>query len=246
MRAGATGEDNGLSSSDAFWRGARDALWLPAWVVGCSLLGVGSLARDAGFPAGAAVISTLFIWAAPAQAIFFASVAAGTTLPAIGLAICLSSIRFLPMTLAILPVMRRPGHSTVTLLAAAHLVAVTTWIEGLRRMPAMPLPRRLPYFFGFALACIGVSATTTYIGYFLVGALPIPLAAGLLFLTPVFFSVSLVAGARGLGDWAAILLGFGLAPASNLVFGKDFDLLATGLIGGTGAYFAGRWRRAAQ
>jgi predicted branched-subunit amino acid permease len=246
MSVNAAGEDNGPSGSGAVWHGARDALSLPAWVVGCSLLGVGSLARDAGFPAGAAVLSTLFIWAAPAQAILFASVAAGTTLPAIGLAVCLSSIRFLPMTLWILPVMRRPGHGTVTLLAAAHLVAVTTWIEGLRRMPAMPLPRRLPYFFGFSLACIGLSAATTYIGYFLVGALPIPLAAGLLFLTPVFFSVSLVAGARGVGDWSAILLGFGLAPASNHVLGKDFDLLAAGLIGGTGAYFAGRWRRAAQ
>jgi predicted branched-subunit amino acid permease len=223
-------------------RGVRDALFLPAWVVGCSLLGIGSLARDAGFPAGAAVISTLFIWAAPAQAIFFASMAAGTSLPAIGLAICLSSIRFLPMTLAILPLMRGPGQGVGTQVAAAHLVAVTTWVEGLRRLPALPVPDRLPYFFGFALACIGVSAAATYIGYFLVGALPLPLAAGLLFLTPVFFSVSLVAGARGLGDWAAILLGFTLAPACNVLLGKDLDLLATGLVGGTMAYVAPKLR----
>jgi predicted branched-subunit amino acid permease len=227
----------------ALWRGARDALSLPAWIVGCSLLGIGSLARDAGFPAGAAVISTLFIWAAPAQAIFFASVAAGATLPAIALAICLSSIRFLPMTLAILPLMRRPGQHLVTQIAAAHLVAVTTWVEGLRRMPKMPLPDRLPYFFGFALACIAVSAATTYVGFFLVGALPVPLAAALLFLTPVFFSVSLAAGARGIGDWAAILLGAVLAPACHAALGKDFDLLATGLIGGSAAYVIGRGRR---
>jgi predicted branched-subunit amino acid permease len=242
----ASSEGHGLSVSDAAWRGVRDALSLPAWIVGCSLLGVGSLARDAGFPAGAAVFSTIFIWAAPAQAIFFASVAAGAALPAIGLAICLSSIRFLPMTLAILPLMRRPGHGFLTLIAASHLVAVTTWVEGLRRMPAMPLPRRLPFFFGFSLTCIGISATTTFIGYFLVGALPIPLAAGLIFLTPVFFSVSLVAGARGVGDWTAIVLGFALAPASNVILGKDFDLLAAGLIGGTAAYFAGRRRHAVQ
>ena len=243
MTSDAIGEEE-RSYGRTWWRGARDALALPAWVVGCSLLGIGSLARDAGFPAGAAVISTLFIWAAPAQAIFFASIVAGTSLPAIGLAICLSSIRFLPMTLAILPLMRRPRQGLATQMAAAHLVAVTTWVEGLRRMPTMPLPDRLPYFFGFALACIGVSATTTYIGYFLVGALPLPLAAGLLILTPVFFSVSLVAGARGIGDWTAILLGFVLAPLCNVVLGKDFDLLATGLIGGTGAYLVGKLRRA--
>ena len=226
------------------WRGARDALSLPAWVVGCSLLGIGSLARDAGFPAGAAVISTLFIWATPAQAIFFVSVAAGASLPAVALAICLSSIRFLPMTLAILPLMRRPGQGIAAQIAAAHLVAITTWVEGLRRLPSIPVPERSPYFFGFALACIAVSSATTYVGYLLVGALPLALAAGLLFLPPVFFTVSLVGGARSLGDWAATFLGFALTPAFNALLGKDVDLLAAGLVGGTGAYVVDRLRRA--
>src|SRR5215218_3288666 len=58
-----------------FWRGARDALALTAWVLGFSLLGVGSLARDAGFPAGAAVLSTMLMWAGPAQAVLFVGVA---------------------------------------------------------------------------------------------------------------------------------------------------------------------------
>ena len=49
-------------------RGVRDALALPAWVVSFSLLGIGSLARDAGVPAGAAGLATVRIWAAPAQA----------------------------------------------------------------------------------------------------------------------------------------------------------------------------------
>lgn len=232
-----------FSTGEPAWRGARDALSLPAWVVGCSLIGIGSLARDAGFPAGAAVISTLFIWASPAQAIFFVALAAGTSLPAVALAICLSSIRFLPMTLAILPLVRRPGQGVATQIAVAHFVAITTWVEGLRRLPSMPAGDRLPYFLGFALACIGVSAAATYLGYFLVGALPLALTAGLLFLSPVFFSVSLVAGARSLGDWLAMLLGFVLAPSVNVLLGKDFDLLVAGLAGGTIAYLANRFGR---
>jgi predicted branched-subunit amino acid permease len=207
------------------------------------MIGIGSLARDAGVPAGAAVISTLFIWASPAQAIFFVSIAAGASLPGIALAICLSSIRFLPMTLAILPLIRRPGQRVITQLAAAHLVAITTWVEGLRRLPSMQPPDRLPYFFGFALACIGLSAAATYLGYILVDALPLALTAGLLFLPPVFFSISLVAGARSLGDWLAIVLGFGLAPLFNALLGKDFDLLAAGLVGGTAAYLINKFRR---
>jgi predicted branched-subunit amino acid permease len=230
-------------SRAAFWRGARDAMSLPAWVLGFSILGIGSLARDAGFPAGAAVMSTVVMWAGPAQAIFFASIAAGTSLPVVAFAVTLSSIRLLPMTVAILPLLRRPGQSVLTQLAAAHFIAVTMWVEGLRRLPPLPPADRVPYFFGFAGALLVVCTAATYIGYFLLGALPTALAAGLLFLTPVFFSVSLVAGAQSVADWAALLLGAALAPGFQLLLGKDVDLLATGLVAGTAAYAVGRLRR---
>ena len=225
------------------WRGARDALSLPAWIVGVSLLGIGSLARDAGVPAGAAVLSTVIMWAGPAQTIFFASIAAGAGLPVVAFAVTLSSIRLLPMTMAILPLLRRPGQGLAVQLAAAHFIAVTMWVEGLRRLPPLPVAERVPYFFGFAHACLVVCTVTTYVGYFLLGALPLPLAAGLLFLTPIFFTVSLVAGANGMADWAAMLLGSALAPFFNVLLGKDFDLLAAGLIGGTAAYAFGKLRR---
>jgi predicted branched-subunit amino acid permease len=232
--------DGALPNRKAFWRGAGDAMTLTAWVLGFSILGVGSLARDAGFPAGAAVLSTVIMWAGPAQTIFFASIAAGASLPVVAFAVTLSSIRLLPMTMAILPLLRRPGQGIATQLAAAHFIAVTMWVEGLRRLPPLPASERVPYFFGFANACLVVCTITTYVGYFLLGALPLPLAAGLLFLTPVFFTVSLVAGARGLSDWAAMVLGGALAPAANVLLGKDVDLLAAGLVGGTAAYLAGK------
>src|SRR5918997_2765750 len=196
-------EDRHRTDQAVFWRGARDALSLPAWVLGFSILGIGSLARDAGFPAGAAVLSTIVMWAGPAQAVFFASIAAGASFPVIAFAVTLSSVRLLPMTVAILPLLRRPGQGIVTQLAAAHFIAVTMWVEGLRRLPPLPIPDRVPYFFGFALACFVVCTAATYIGHFLLGALPVPLAAGLLFLTPIFFSVSLVAGGRPPSGWGA-------------------------------------------
>lgn len=227
----------------AFWQGALHALSLPAWVLGFSILGIGSLARDAGFPAGAATMSTIVMWAGPAQAIFFASVAAGTSFPVVAFAVTLSSIRLLPMTVAVLPLLRRPGQGIVTQLAAAHFIAVTMWVEGLRRLPPLPVPERVPYFFGFALACLVVCTTATYVGYFLLGALPLAMAAGLLFLTPIFFTVSLVAGVQSAADWAAMLLGGFLAPLFHVLLGKDFDLLAAGLIGGTAAYAVGKVRR---
>jgi hypothetical protein len=113
----------------------------------------------------------------------------------------------------------------------------------MRRLPNLPVEERLPFFLGFASACMGVSATLTLAGYQLVRVLPVVLAAGMLMLTPLFFTVALVASARARQDWAAIGVGFALAPVATAVVGRDFDLLVLGLVGGTAAYVAGRGRR---
>lgn len=226
-----------------FLRGARDALTLPAWVVGLALLGVGSLAYDVGHPVAAAVLSTILIWAGPAQVIFYGGLASGTALPLIAIAVCLSSIRFLPMTMSILPLLRRPGQGIAMQLLIAHYVAVTVWVESLRKLPDLDEDQRLAYYFGFANTCIATSAAMTALGFYLSTALALPFVAGLLFLTPVFFTLSLIAGARSRLDWSALVLGAALAPLFGLLVGKDFDLLLTGIVGGTAAYLIGRKRR---
>ncbi len=225
-----------------YLRGVRDALILPAWVVGLALLGVGSLAHDVGHPVAVAVLSTLLIWAGPAQVIFYGGLAGGAALPVIAIAVCLSSIRFLPMTMSILPLLRTPGQRLPFQFLIAHFVAVTVWVESLRRLPDIPPSGRLAYYFGFANACIVTSAFLTGLGYFLSEALPLPFVAGLLFLTPVFFTLSLMAGSRTRLDWSALGLGATLAPIFGQIAGKDFDLLLTGLVGGTLAYLIGRRR----
>ena len=224
-------------------RGARDALTFPAWVLAFSMLGIGSLARDADHPAAAAVLSTLLMWAGPAQAILYAGIAVGSALPALAIAVGLSSMRFLPMVMVILPLLRAPGQRLATQVLAAHYVSVTIWVESARRLPTVPREHRLAYYFSFANACIGLSALATLVGYYLAGALPVALAAGLLFMTPIFFTISLVAGSRTLVDWVALGFGFGLAPVATALVGRDFDLLVLGLVGGTAAYGIGLARR---
>ncbi len=224
---------------DYFW-GLGRALALPAWIVGFSLLGVGSLARDAGHPLGAAVLSTILIWAAPAQLILYGTLASGGLLVAAALAVALSAIRLLPMTLSIWPYLRRPGQPLALQLLMAHLVAATTWIDATRHLPGMEPDRRVPYFLGFASGCMAVSAAMTAIGFLLVGALPGPLAAGLLCLTPLYFMISLAGSARGATGWLALTLGVVLVPVAQAIVGRDFDLLATGLVGGTAAFLLRR------
>lgn len=220
--------------------GVRDALVLPAWIVGVSLLGVGSLARDAGHPLGAALLSTVLVWAAPAQLIFYGTLASGGLALAAGLAVGFSAIRLMPMTLAIMPYLRRPGQSLLAQLGLAHFVAATAWIEGMRRLPAMEPEGRVPFFVAFASTCMAVSTLMTGVGFLLVGALPRPLAAAILCLTPIYFTVSMMGAARRAAEWLAIGLGLALVPLVQAIAGRDFDVVVTGLFGGTAAYLVGR------
>lgn len=220
--------------------GARVALTLPGWIVGFSFLGVGSLARDAGHPIGAAMLSTLLIYAAPAQLILYSALASGGLVVAAALAVGFSAIRLLPMTMAIMPYLRRPGQSLLTQCLLAHPVAATVWIENMRRLPGMDPEERVPFYTGFVVVCFSLCLTMTALGFLLVGTLPRPLAAALLCLTPIYFTVAMASAARQIGDWLSIAAGLVLAPVATTLIGRDFDLIAAGLGGGSAAYLADR------
>jgi predicted branched-subunit amino acid permease len=220
--------------------GIRTALVTPAWILGFSFLGVGSLAREAGHPLGAALLSTIIVWAAPAQLILYGSLAGGGLLLAAAIAVALSAIRLLPMTLSVLPYLRRPGQTILTQALMAHFIAATTWVESMRTLPDLTEEGRVPYFLGFSLTCFAFTVAATGTGFLLLDALPLPLAAGLLCLTPIYFTISLTASARTATDWVAIALGLLLAPLAQHLVGRDFDLLVAGIVGGTIAYVVGR------
>jgi predicted branched-subunit amino acid permease len=226
-----------------FFTGARTALTGPAFYVALSLMGVGSLARAAGFSMGVAMLSTMMVWAGPGQLLFFGAVAAKMAPPAIALAVSLSSIRLLPMCLSVLPMLRGPRTRLTTLLAASHFIAVTVWAESLRRLPEMERPARLPFFFGLAIVCMAMTTLSTALGYWLTGSLPAPLGAGLMMLSPIYFLATTARSARSGADWLAMLTGAVLAPLTQSLVGGGFDLPVLALVGGGGAWLAGYWAR---
>lgn len=226
-----------------FFKGARAALTGPAFYVALSLMGVGSLARSAGFPIGVATLSTLLVWAGPGQMLFFGAVAAKTAPPAIALAVSLSSVRLLPMCLSVLPMLRQPKTRLSTLVAASHFIAVTVWAESLRRLPELEKPERLPFFFGLAFTCMGLTTLSTALGYWLIGSLPAPLAAGLMMLSPIYFLATTARSSRSGADWLAMLAGAILAPLTQTYVGGGFDLPALAIIGGGGAWLLGFFAR---
>ena len=226
----------GRPASAWFWTGARQACAGPMLIVAASLLGVGGMARAAGFSIEVAVASTLLIWAGPAQLLFFGAVAAKTAWAAIGVTISLSSVRFFPMCVALIPLLRTRRTRLPTLVAAVHCISVTTWAEAMRRLPPLPRDARMPFFLGFSATCVVGSSVSTALGHALVGELPIPLAAGLLFLTPIYFTSTLLRAARQPIDWMSLLLGLVFAPVTQAIVPGGFDFLVLGLGAGTAAF----------
>ena len=117
-------------------------------------------------------------------------------------------------------------------------MAVTTWIEGNRRLPAFAPELRLAHHLGIGVGVCCTMMLGSIAGYTLTGGVPASISAALLFTTPLYFILSLVATSSSRMDLAALVLGCALAPALYLLV-PGFDLLATGLIGGTLAYLWG-------
>lgn len=224
-----------------FRRGVTSALILPAWIVGFSQFGVGALGADIGLPLGMVVLSTPLIWAGPAQFVLLGTLAAGAGLVAIALAVTLTAVRLLPMGISVLPLLHQRGQGLAMRLLLAHLVVVTTWLEGIRQLPGMPRRDRVAWFLGFSLTCIVVSTFLIALGHVLSASLPRYLAAGFMVVTPLYFLLSLLAAARMLPDYAAVALGLVFGASLGPLVGPDLDLIVAGLVGGLVAF--GLWRR---
>lgn len=228
-----------------YWRGVLAALTsIQGVVLFAGFVGFGGLIRDVGFPLGAAILSTLIVWALPAQVLLVGGYAAGSPVAVIALAVGLSSARFFPMVASLLPVIR--GRSGLwKQLAASHFIAVTAWVESFRLMPAVPVDARMSYFFGLSSVFIVESCVGTVMGFYLAGTLPQALANGLIFLTPISFLLQLIRNSRELVDYLALAFGLMLSPVFAQ-FGGQLGLLWIGLIGGGAAYAIGRRRRSKE
>lgn len=215
----------------------RGATAVPGLVLIAAYIGFGGLAHGLGIPFAPTLVSTLLVWALPAQVILVGGLGDGTALPALALAVGLSGVRLLPMVVSLMPLMRGRRPRLWLELICAHFVAVTMWVEALRQLPAVPTEGRPAYALGLGSGLTLMCVAGTTIGFYLMSGLPGPLAVGLLMLTPISFSILLVRNAAIPMDWFAIAAGAVLAP---LVAGSPggLDLFWSGVGGGTIAFLA--------
>jgi predicted branched-subunit amino acid permease len=230
------------SQIGAFASGLSLILSVPAALLFAAGLGFGALARDGGFSIAHTAFITASMFALPNQVVLVDQLARNETPLAVAFAVGLAALRLLPMTVTIVPLLKGGRPRPVLEALAVHFIAVTPWIESQRRLPSVPAGLRLATYLGLGLAFWATMMAGTMAGYTLAASVPAPVSATLLFLTPIYFLLSLLATARVRMDLLAVGLGCALAPVLYLLT-PGFDLLATGLIGGTLAFLL-RGRRA--
>lgn len=234
------------SASSAFFGGLRSALLsVYVLVLAGTYVGMGALAHGVGASPIWMALSTVLVWAAPAQLILITGIGTGGTLIEQAIAISLSATRLFPMVVALLPLLRSPTTRLRDLLLPTHFTAISMWIESLRLLPSIPREHRIAFCNGLSAGYMGTAVISGSAGYYLAAGLPPLLAGVLLFLTPLSFFLSIVNNARVMIDRLALAIGLVLGPL--LVYWHvQLDLMWTGLIGGTVAYAVHRFREAWQ
>jgi len=205
--------------------------------------GIGALAHDFGFSLPWAVLSTILVWAGPAQVILISALGAGGSIVEVALAVGLSGVRLLPMVVSLLPMLKRPETRAWQLVMPAHFTAVSMWVEALRLLPHEPRGHRIAFCNGLGTGYGICALAATVLGFYLAARLPPLMSATLLFLTPLAFFMSALRNSRMLVDRLALAIGLVLGPLFAY-WHVGLDLMWSGIVGGTFAYAVHRVREA--
>ncbi|MBL4784724.1 MAG: AzlC family ABC transporter permease [Cohaesibacteraceae bacterium] len=222
--------------------GAKNVFSIPALILMVSFVGFGSFARENGIGLFETMLMTGSIWALPAQVILTENIAANTGVLTAAVAVGLSSIRLMPMVMALLPEIQNDRHRGIHYFVVISCVAITIWVFAMHRIKDIPRHARISYLAGFAGSLWICNVLITGIAHQLSGLVPPIIATALLFLMPLYFLITLPGAARGDADKFAFIFGVALGPALFIYF-PDYSLILTGLIGGTLAFIVTRFRR---
>jgi hypothetical protein len=221
------------------WRGlpqgAAAAVSLAGAVMAASFIGFGAFLRSVDFELVAGLATVPLIWALPGQVVFIDSIHKGLGLAATSLAVSITAVRLMPLTVLVLAQTRVKGAARWPELIAAHFVAITLWLLSNLKIENVPYRRRLPWLIGLGGMLCGSMIVFSTLGYFLADRLPVPLAASLVFFTPAFFLVSLLSGLRWRFEYGALVLGAIIGPLTYRI-APEFDLFVAGIAGGSLAF----------
>jgi predicted branched-subunit amino acid permease len=227
------------SQLGAAWQGVRDTPFLPPLIMFGTFVGFGALTNESGLSWLDTVFMSAFMFALPAQVALVDQMVRGASILTAALAVTATAVRLLPLSVTLLPMIRTRRGPKWMELAVGIFVAVTMWVESMRRVPYVERPLRAAYVLGITALLVLFSIAGGLLGFFLAGRVPPVIAAALLFITPIYFLLSMLVNVRSMASVMPIALGLVLGPWLHVI-APGFDLLLTGLIGGTASFVLSR------
>ena len=196
-------------------------------------VGIGALAHDYGFSLAWIMVSTVLVWAGPAQVIMISALGTGAALFETAVAVGFSR-RAVPADgggAAAAAARRRRRARAICPAGAFHRRQHVGGVVPAAAAAAARAARRRSAT-GSAIGFMLAGHIGSVIGFYLAASLPALLTAALLFLTPMSFLVSTARNSSTLVDRLA--LAFGLVVSPLLVYSQvGLDLMWTGLIAGS-------------
>lgn len=215
--------------------GFVEALGAPALVLGAGYIGFGALSGDAGIPLLLALVSTVTIFALPAQIAMVEMWQLATPIAALVLAVAMTNARFLPMAATLMPQLRHPRWTGWHYALAAHCVAMSGWAIAMRRNAEMEPAHRLPFFCGFTFGLWLACLVGTAAGYHASGNVPAQLTVGLVFLNPIYFILILARETRTRIGVVALGCGAVAGPPVHMWI-PEWSLILGGTLAGIVAF----------
>lgn len=225
-----------------FLRGVATAFSVPGLILVSAFVGFAGLAKETGLTVVETVFMVGVVWALPAKVVLIGAILSKASIFAAAFAVALSSIRLMPMVVALVPEMRTEKTRPWVLYLLSHFVAVTSWVLALERFRDVPPEMRTTFYAGLGGMLVANNMIVVAVVYMLAEQLPPVASAALFLLTPMYFLTSLWGSARERAAHVAMALGLALGPVFHVLL-PGFDLLAAGLIGGFAAY---AWHRVAK
>jgi len=208
---------------------------LPAFALGATMIGYGTIAREAGLDGWMTVAATIAVFGMPGQVAMATMVAVGAPFLVIFMAVAMANMRMLLIVVSASEMlqMRQQKVPFWLQLALYHILAVSTWVQMGYVRPRYTPSQLLDYVLGFALTIAVFAVSGSVLGYFAADIIPPEILRVMIFVTPLYLLLLLI-NARQLGNRLAVVAGGLLCPLFYPLTGSWAILLA-GLVGGTAA-----------
>ena len=222
----------------AFKMGALAAIKINFWIVLASMIGFGSMVQSTELGLSIALGATIGLWGLPGQVAMIEVFAIGAPLFAIIIASSLANLRFMPMSVVMMPLLQDKNTSLGLKLIIAQLMSVNIWAITVQHIHLLSSKDKIPFYFGVSLTCLFGGIVGTTIGFFLASALPLYVTLSLVFLNPVYF-VFVFSSVRQRGCIIAVITAALFGPILYKIT-PNWSAPITGIVAGSLAFYLDR------